>query len=62
MIDCTISADVRPGTKISLRLDPRVSVLSNAQGTIEESVRNQTLRLGHGQVTVVGPCFSGDRP
>ncbi len=62
MIACTISADVRPGTKITLRLDPRVSVLSNAQGTIEESVRNQTLRLGHGQVTVVGPCFSGDRP
>ncbi len=62
MIDCTISADVRPGTKISLRLDPRVSVLSNAQGTIEESVGKQTLRLGHGQVTVVGPGFSGDRP
>jgi hypothetical protein len=48
----TLAKGVPPGTRIELRLDPGVTMLSNQAGTVTETVTNGWLQLVDGSLLV----------
>jgi hypothetical protein len=51
-LEVTLQRGLAPGTRIELRLDPEVTVLSNRAGTVSETPGNGWLRLRDGLVVV----------
>lgn len=52
LLELTLAAGVHPATRIELRLDPASTVLSNAAGTVSESVANGFVRVVDGSIMV----------
>lgn len=52
VLELTLAPRLASGSRVELRLDPAVSVLSNAAGTVSESVANGYLTLRNGAIEV----------
>jgi hypothetical protein len=52
VLELTLAPGLAPRTRVELRLDPASTVLSNAAGTVSESVANGYIRLLDGSITV----------
>lgn len=52
MLELTLSPRVARSTRVELRLDPAATVLSNAAGTVSESVANGQMRLSDGSILI----------
>jgi RHS repeat-associated protein len=54
----TLSSSATPGSTISLSLDPTVTLLANAEGTMEESPARGTLALVDGAIHIPGQMLT----
>jgi hypothetical protein len=52
-LELTLAADLAPGTRVELRLDPAATALSNQAGTVSETPGNGWLRLRDGAIRIV---------